>query len=248
MDSVFWLNKALVMSILLGISYCTGHLVLNKGVKVNYTRKINHFALFFIPMFITKVLVIERSPENYYIGAAIAILSLFLYLKPIRSRVPVVNQMFASFDRPEDRPNTMLWLISQTMAGYLVLTFFLGFFISHQCVELIFLPVIINGIGDGLAEPVGVKFGKHKYKVRALFSKVKYERSFEGSACVFITSVVTVFLFKGYFTPPEFLFILITMPVFMTLAEAFSPHTWDTPFLFLTGFTLLTIVKMGVLF
>ena len=34
-------------------------LSITKGVKVNYTRKINHFTLFFVPMFLDKILPAE---------------------------------------------------------------------------------------------------------------------------------------------------------------------------------------------
>ena len=37
--------------------------------------------------------------------------------------------------------------------------------------ELVIIIMIINGIGDGLAEPIGIRFGKHKYKIYALFQK-----------------------------------------------------------------------------
>ncbi len=248
MNSSIWLNKAVILSMLYFINYCTGYLVINRDVKVNYTRKINHFSLFFLPVFIERFLSFEHTPVNYLIGCIIGVASLLVYLHPVRSRVPTVNQMFASFDRPEDRPHTMLWLITQVIGGYFVMTLFIGIFMSLDCMALIFIPIFINGIGDGLAEPVGIRFGKHKYKVRALFSKEKYERSLEGSACVFITSIIIVIAFNSYFTLPEFVTVLIAMPILMTLAEAFSPHTWDTPFLYLTGFSIIAVAKSGIIF
>jgi dolichol kinase len=108
--------------------------------------------------------------------------------------------------------------------------------------NLIFIPILINGIGDGLAEPVGIRFGRLKYKTYALFSKRKYVRTIEGSACVFITSIIVIFLFKSYFSPAEFICALIVIPIAMTLAEAFAPHTWDTPFLFFVGYMSLYII------
>ena len=42
----------IVAAILASVAYASGSLVYYKGVKVNYTRKINHFALFFVPMFL----------------------------------------------------------------------------------------------------------------------------------------------------------------------------------------------------
>ena len=46
------LSGIIKLTILLLIQYASGSLVFYKGVKVNYTGKINHFALFFVPMFI----------------------------------------------------------------------------------------------------------------------------------------------------------------------------------------------------
>jgi phytol kinase len=88
-----------------------------------------------------------------------------------------------------------------------------------------------------------VRFGKYKYKTTALFSKRKYERFLEGSSCVFIASVVILFLFRSSFSTNEFIWALFVLPLAMTVAEAFSPHTWDNPFLFLTGYTLLYLIK-----
>ena len=106
------------------------------------------------------------------------------------------------------------------------------------------IPILVNGIGDGLAEPVGVRFGRLKYKTYSLFSKIKYERTLEGSACVFFTSLIVIIFFHSSFTFSEFFSVLIVFPLVMTLAEAFAPHTWDTPFLFFFGFFTIYIVKI----
>ena len=108
--------------------------------------------------------------------------------------------------------------------------------------NIIFIVIIINGIGDGLAEPIGVRFGKHKYETYALFTKKKYTRSLEGSACVFITALITLILFGKSFNPIQFVVALIAIPIVMTLAEAFSPHSWDNPFLFVVGVSLLFLI------
>ena len=109
--------------------------------------------------------------------------------------------------------------------------------------DLIFIPILVNGIGDGLTEPVGVRFGRLKYKTYALFSKIKYERIIEGSTCVYFTSIIVIILFQSGFTNTEFISALIVFPIVMTLAEAFAPHIWDTPFLFLFEYLTLYLVK-----
>lgn len=116
---------------------------------------------------------------------------------------------------------------------------------SINKMDLKLIPVLINSLGDGLAEPVGVRFGKRKYKTNAIFSKRKYERSIEGSMCVFTVSIITIALFRVHFTPIQFIFAIILIPILMTLAEAKAPHTWDTPVLFFTaGISLIGILQI----
>jgi dolichol kinase len=225
--------------ILYTVAFLSGLLVVHHGVRVNYTRKINHFALFFVPMFLASYFPYEQSLATVATTGGVLMTALGLYVEPVRSRVPVVATMFASFDRPEDRPYTMLWLLTQIAAGYAVIIPLAVLFAQRGTAELMLIPILINGIGDGLAEPVGVRFGRHTYRVRALHGDRVYTRSLEGSACVFITGIAAVLLFHGSFTTPQFYAALATIPLAMTLAEAFSPHTWDTPFLFLTGGVLL---------
>ena len=229
----------LKIAILYTVQFCTGLLVIHKGMKVNYTRKINHFVLFFIPLFLDRSFAYEESFGLFTMGAVAAVLSLSIYIEPIRKKVPPIATMFTSFDRPEDRPHTLFWLSTQLAAGYMVLLPMIVLFYYYDLMAWIFLPVLINGIGDGLAEPVGVRYGKHRYTVRALFSKNKFVRTLEGSSCVLFTTILIVVLFHATFTPGQLVATLLVLPLLMTLAEAVSPHTWDTPFLFLVGYLTL---------
>jgi dolichol kinase len=95
--------------------------------------------------------------------------------------------------------------------------------------------VLVAGIGDGLAEPVGVRFGRHTYRTRALFTDRTYTRSLEGSACVLASGFLAVFLLRSQLDPTQLVLALAIIPLAMTLAEAWSPHTWDGPFLYLVG-------------
>ena len=137
------LSGIIKLTILLLIQYASGSLVFYKGVKVNYTRKINHFALFFVPMFIDNIIPVQPSIELLIIGSFVAVAGLIIYIKPIRTNSRLIQRMFLSFDRPADRPNTLLWLTTQTAAAYLkivpiiptnilILTYFLSFIFSIQ--------------------------------------------------------------------------------------------------------------------
>jgi dolichol kinase len=232
---MFWFAELLKMALLGGIAYGCGLLVRERGMKVNYTRKINFFALYLVPMLVDRLFPTVNSPEAASVRAVFFMLLMAFFLKPVRERLKLAGTMFLSYDRPEDRPHTMFWLTTQLLAGYAVLIPMQVLFRKLGFAELIFIPILVHGFGDGLAEPVGVRFGKHKYSCRSLFNPRRYTRSLEGSACVFVAGLVAVIAFHASFTPAQFIAALLVVPLGMTLAEAFSPHTWDTPYMFLVG-------------
>ena len=88
----------------------------------------------------------------------------------------------------------------------------------------------MTGLGDAIGEPAGTMFGRHHYPVRSR-SSVPATRSLEGSAAVFIMSVVALLLAAAM--SPEIRItefgILKTLVIAAasTLAEALSPHGWD---------------------
>ena len=152
--------------------------------------------------------------------------------------------MFDGFDRPEDRPNTLLWLWTQYAAGFAIMVPMIWRFSDMGYESLVTIPILINAVGDGLAEPVGIRYGKRKYTVKALFTNQTFTRSIEGSSAVFITGVLVMLLYAGEFTSMQFLVGLALVPIAMTLTEAYSPHAWDTPFLMLVGYgTLMTVLQ-----
>ncbi len=231
----FFANQGTKYLILYAVAYLCGLLVLHKGVKVNYTRKINHFFLFLLPVFLDRQLNYDKTALASLITSAFVVGSFALYIKPIRERIPFVGTMFSSFDRPEDRPHTLFWITSQMVVSYLIIFGIIYAFNEQGIGGLVYIPLLINGIGDGLAEPVGVRFGKHKYQVRGFFTDRVFTRSLEGSACVFLTSVIVLLLFQAKFSQEQLIAALLIIPITMTLAEAWSPHTWDSPLLFLVG-------------
>jgi len=197
------------------------------------------FFSFLCSCFLRSVFPYQRSIEYFIIGCVIAILLLFFYIKPIRDRVSIISTMFLSIDRPEDCPNTLWWLFTQILAGYIIFVPAVIFFVRNGLAGLIWIPLLIIAFGNGLAEPVGIRFGRHTYKIYAFFSKKKYVRSLEGSACVFLASIFVIVVFHSSFTQLQFIIALVFIPFLMTFVEAFSPHTWDTPTLYLAGYSSL---------
>jgi len=235
---------------MLFVAFLGGLVVLNWHVKVNYTRKIQHFCAYLIPLAAEgreqpAVSNIWQTLLLMWWSYWFTLMSFTVFVYPLRTRFRILDIMFASLDRPEDRPNTLYWITTQVFIGYVVLSIF-----SWYCDwtdqpilrALVFIPVFVTGIGDGLAEPIGVRWGRHKYKTRG-FCKDRdkiYTRSYEGSACVYVVGVLSCLAFYSKFANwLQCALATVVLPPLMTLAEAFSPHTWDTPFLLVTGLLIL---------
>jgi len=226
------------------LAYLLGIAVIKYQIKVNYTRKINHFFVFFLPYLLKLFFPFKETLFTQIIISCVGLATLAIYLMPIRSNIRLVKNMFAAFDRPEDRPYTLKWLFTQYLFTYMVAVPLWLIFNKLGHTEAILIIILINAIGDGLAEPIGIAWGKHKYNVRAIFTKRTFSRSLEGSAVVFFVAIIVIYLFKSHFNQSQFIVALLLVPIISTLAEAKSPHTWDSPFIFLfTGIALLGVYQ-----
>ncbi len=242
----YWLHHALFYALLLLIHFICGLLVINHDVKVNYTRKINHFAFFFLPVLLQSFIAYSYSATTFIADIVFVFVFLTIFVAPMRNRFKPVAVMFRSIDRPEDRPLTLTWLYTQFLVSYLVLIPLLAYFADQNILPLVMIIILANGIGDGLAEPVGVRFGKRKYTVYALFTRKKYQRSYVGSACVYGVTFISILAFHTYFNPIQLAVALLAIPPLITLAEAFSPHTWDSPLIYgVGGMALIGVHRLG---
>ena len=222
-------------------------LVLRHNVKINYTRKMGH--LLRVPKYFFADFVPTYESTAVSIVFSLAVnqnLYMFLFATWSRRQSKICDFLFLSQNRKEDRPDTLNYQVTEDLLRFAVYCPF-KLVISRDLGKkaIIFIPIIINTIGDGLAEPVGVTWGKHKYRTRSLYADGKFwsgsfVRSYEGSSVVFLVSVITVAAYYNEFdNVSQFAFCLVLMPPLMTLAEAFSPHTNDGPFLAVVGCGIL---------
>ncbi len=244
MGITFWVFQLCKFLVLALVAYISGILAQKLILKVNYTRKINHFAISFLPELLMVAFAISNSTSNIILSTSISVLYFIFFTKPIRSRIPLFATMFASIDRPEDRPYTLRWFMLQYIVAILVMIPVYFYFTSIGKINMIYIALFINNIGDGLAEPVGIRFGKHKYSVKAIFTKKKYIRTIEGSLCVFITAIVLLLICRNDFTIQQLIIALFVIPPVATITEAKSPHTMDAPFIIgITSIILAVIIK-----
>jgi phytol kinase len=244
---LIFIARELLKTLILWVAvYAGGSLVYYKKVKVNYTRKIGHFTIFFLTAFFASIFHYEKSWLTGFLSLLFFLITIGIFIRPIHNRSPFVQRMFLAFDRPEDRPHTLHWFYTQMFAGIVAMCIGGSLLSAFGYTEMNVLVPLLAMIGDGLAEPVGVRFGKHKYKVYALFTEKNYHRTIEGSATVFISGIVVLLFSQGLFTTPEFSTALILVPITMTIVEAIAPHTLDQPFLNIFGSAILFLIKFFI--
>ena len=88
-------------------------------VRVNYTRKIFFLLLALTATYLTLDLG-ESAPALKLLAGVIFLVFLLSLTEPCRRRSKLLRVAFSALDRPEDRPHTLLWLSTQTVATYLV--------------------------------------------------------------------------------------------------------------------------------
>jgi phytol kinase len=182
--------------------------------KVAYTRKLFHFLIFGAAACLQWL---KGVPGVFILGWAVTAVLVFLL---IRGKAHPWYDVLA---RPADAPHESRYII------YPYLATFTGGVLSN----LIFPPAaatagyLIAGLGDAIGEPVGARWGKHRYKVPSYGTGKPHYRSCEGSMAVWVACIVafsiSVLLNHWDWRP----FLVILAATVATLVEAFSPHGWD---------------------
>ena len=242
-DLTFWSKLLLQNTLLCLVFIICGYSVIFKGLDESYSRKISHVFAYALPISLHFLWPQDATklPGSLELTWAcwFQFIPFLALIKPVRRRSRVLMMAFRAVDRVNDRPYTLTWMLSQLLGNYvaiLLLHFYLTLQKDIRRVKMAVLPMVINVLGDGLAEPVGVRWGKNKYKTSALWYKGAFcagdfERSYEGSACVYIVSLLGLIPFRKLFTATQFALSIVFLPITMTLCEAWAPHTWDNPFL-----------------
>ena len=196
--------------------YFAGYMKVRRGVRTNYTRKIFHFLIFST---VVVLQVIFGRPTVCLFGG---MTSLVIFYAIFRGSD---NFLYEAIAREKDVPHRTYFIIAPyfaTLIGGLTSNILFG--------EFAVIGYLVTGLGDAIGEPVGVRFGKHKYRVPSL-TQVKSTRSYEGSAAVFLISLLaiatgTVYCLELIITPQIFLWIFLTATL-SAVVEAISPHGWD---------------------
>lgn len=241
-DHMFGIYIGIFLGTFTVVTIVAGWFRVYQHVNISYTRKVTHFFSFFLPFGLSAILPFEKTATTYILTFFTAFVAFIPLMDGIRN-IPcmwLLRLAYASFDRREDRPLTLLWAVTQALMVYAVMLPCIILLEKMNNASYILIPLVVTGFGDGLAEPVGKMFGRHKYRATAMCASKQYTRSIEGSLMIVLSGIIVVLTMfaLGHMSTTQFLVAFFAVPIPMAIAEAKSPHSWDNPFLLLVGGTI----------
>jgi len=192
-----------------------GWMKVKKNIRTPYTRKTFHFIIFS-----------AAGVIQYYYGLqAVSLLGVIvscivLIAVIVGQKFSLYNALARETDAPHEKKFILFPLIATALGGivsniFFPVTAYIGYF--------------VGGWGDAVGEPVGTKWGKHRYTVPTMFG-VKATRSIEGSLAVLLVS--TLISFICLINIPSFgitgsLFASLVCGFVAASVEAISSHGLD---------------------
>jgi len=185
--------------------------------RTGYSRKSFHLLIFLTSGLIQSLWGLQVL---CYFGAWT---SLVVFYALVRGEGDV---MYEAMARESDAPRRSRYIVMPWLA-----TFFGGIVGNSLFGEFAIMGYLVVGLADAIAEPVGLLWGKHRYRAPSygLNEKVSY-RSIEGSAAILIITL-PIFILGGLFLGVPMGSYLVGVSLLMALlisvVEAGSPHGLD---------------------
>ena len=185
-----------------------------KKVKTAYTRKIFHFYIF------TMAGILHLAAGLPAVVLFGGIVSGCVFYALIRGDN---HPFYEAMARPQDAPHRSFFivvpLVTTALGGVLSNLFFTQF---------AYLGYFVGGWGDAVGEPVGAKWGNHRYKVPSLLG-VSATRSLEGSLAVLMAGSLVAFLGLSAIGLPfsQALYVALACGAAGAMVEAISTHGMD---------------------
>lgn len=198
----------------ISIAWVVGWLRCTRNVRTAYTRKIFHFTIFTMA---TIVHLRWGLPGVTVLGIVTTSVVGFGVWRG--DGFP----FYEALARPSDAPHRTMFIIVPlltTIAGGVATNTFFPLYA--------YVGYLVCGWGDAVGEPVGSRWGRHKYRVPSL-SGVPATRSIEGSLAVFLVgSAAAIGGFYAYGNPPRHAIVIgLACGLAGALVEAVSTHGLD---------------------
>lgn len=220
-----------------------GKLKQKLNLKIHLTRKLFCTMIFISGFILPQIISTQNFPHYFPLLSSVTTIFLILSLSPkLRLFFPPSTLTFEAINRFGEENETLKRLWTETLF-ISILVFIAGYIFSPFLQIYLFYPALVSGLSDSAAEIIGGYWGKKKYKTLKLWGDETYYRTVEGSVAFFIVSVLISGLISFYVPHDESVVLTLTLlPILLTLTEAYAPHSWDNPFIFLTSYLTIAII------
>lgn len=210
---VAWLTP-LAAAYTVGAAMLVGYLRAVRQVAAPYTRKIFHFTIFTMAGVIQ---VFAGLPGVVIFGSIVSLAVLGAIYRGDGCA------FYDALARPSDRPRGTFFIVVP-----LVTTAAGGVLCNLLFPQFAYVGYLVCGWGDALGEPVGTRWGRHRYRVPSLRG-VRASRSLEGSTAVLAGGATAAFigLILAGMPPVTAASLAIAAGVAGALVEAVSTHGLD---------------------
>lgn len=186
-----------------------------RGYRTPYTRKSFHFVIFSLAGILQYYFGLQAVS---LLGSIVSVIVIITVM--VGSKWWFFKALARETDAPHEKKFIIIPLIATATGGIISNILFPG---------TAYIGYFVGGWGDAIGEPVGTKWGNHKYTVPTLFG-VRATRSIEGSAAVMLlsTAIATVCLVQT--TGFEFTICLLYGAICglaASVVEAISSHGLD---------------------
>lgn len=208
-----------------------------KGWRDGYTRKFNHFG-----HAVCAAPTIGFLPEPHLVPTVVVatVGVAVMYGWSALTCLPVIRGIVKGSLRDRDKPHGRFFFFLPLLTGNLAMVLCFVLFPA----EAARAAILAVAVGDGLAEPFGLRFGKKTtYKVKDLVFRRWNTKSIHGNAVVFLAAagVSTWTLWFAFASAPLLvIFAVLVFAAAVSLVEALSPRGLDNMNIFIVGSLLMT--------
>jgi phytol kinase len=223
LNSVDVMQAGLFVSLIVSVWLSVGLLKLRGRLNTGDARKINHAAILVGGVFWF------TGTDDMHVRATsyVAIATLFVLLATACrfQDTGLLRLAYVGYSRESDRPHAAFhvwfsWLVS--MIGLLLVDIMFG------SLTLTRIAALVLGIADAVAEPIGTRFGVHRFSVTDILSKTPRFRSWEGTGSVGAATFLIVLATCSSLMPMgQLMPWAIATAVFIAGVEAWTPHGFD---------------------
>lgn len=231
-QTVLWLIPIAVATAIVFASFASW-LATSKGIRTAYTRKFFHFGIFTAAGLIHLVWGLHGV---VVFGSVVSIIVLYTVYRG--DGFPFYEALARTSDQPHRALFIIVPLLSTAVGGGLTNSFF---------PEFAFVGYFVGGWGDAAGEPVGTRWGQHRYRVPSLMG-VPVTRSVEGSTAVLVTSTLAAVLalWLGEFGVAFALIAGTACGIVATIAEGITFHGLDNFTVQLTAAAMATLMAARI--